>query len=72
MAEVLSADKVDVVRGTSYAPLMLTDDPMTPATSKEIVAARSRPAVIQEKAFARSQTRIPVAPASAVTAPIEH
>jgi len=55
-----------------YAPLMPTDDPMTPAASKEIVVARIRLGVIHEKAFARSQTRIPVAPARALTAPIEH
>jgi hypothetical protein len=51
---------------------MPTDEPMTPATSKEIVVARIRLGVIHEKALARSQTRMPVAPARAVTAPIEH
>ena len=55
-----------------YTPLMPADDPMTPAASKEIVVARIRLGVIHEKAFARSQTRIPVAPARALTAPIEH
>ncbi len=55
-----------------YAPLMPTADPMIPATSKETVAALIRPGVIHEKAFARSQTRMPPAPARAVTAPIEH
>ncbi len=55
-----------------YAPLIPTEDPITPAASKEIVVARMRLGVIHEKAFARSHTRMPVAPARALTAPMEH
>ena len=51
---------------------MPTDDPTTPAASKQIVVARIRLGVIHEKAFAHSQTRMPVAPARALTAPMEH
>jgi hypothetical protein len=47
-------------------------DPMTPATTKEMVANRIRRGVIHEKPLALSHARMPVTPAAAVVAPIMH
>lgn len=53
-------------------PLSPTDAPIRPAAISEIVAIRVLRGVIQLKAFATSQARMPVTPTAAVVAPTMH